>query len=157
MTTYQWLLGLHVIAAFLFVSGGVTAGIFHTAALGRDRPSEVAALLRLSRAGVAVNGVGAIAVLVLGIWLVDYLPGYGFGDAWIIAALALWVASGVPAAIGGRSLRKARELAERLAAEGDVPSPELRGMVADRTALVLNYLSFAMVLAILGLMILKPA
>jgi len=30
-------------------------------------------------------------------------------------------------------------------------------MVADRTALVLNYLSFAMVLAILGLMIWKPA
>lgn len=156
MTTYQWLLGFHVLAAFLFISGAVVAGLFHSAAMRRERPSEVAALLRLTRAGVAVNGVGALASLGVGIWLVDYLPHRHIGDAWIAAALGLWIASGVPAALGGRPLRNARALAERLAAEGDAPSQELRARVADPVALFLNYLSLAMVVAILALMIWKP-
>lgn len=156
MTEYQWLLGFHVLGAFLFVSGAVVAGLLHFAAMRRERPSEVALLLRLTRAGVAVNGIGSLVSLGLGIWLVEHLPYYNFGDAWIAAALALWAASTIPAGIGGRSLRHARYLAERLAAEGDAPNPELRRLVADPVALFHNYLSLAMVLAILGLMIWKP-
>jgi len=150
---YQWLLTLHVLGAFLFVSGAVAAGVLHLAAMRRERPSEVALLLGLTRTGVAVNGIGALVSLGLGIWLVDYLPSYDIGDTWIAASLALWVASGIPATIGGRSLRHAR----RLAADGDAPSAQLRRLVADPVALFLNYLSLAMVLAILGLMIWKPA
>jgi uncharacterized membrane protein len=157
VTTYQWLLGFHVLAAFLFVSGAVVAGILHTIAMRRERPSDVARLLRVTRTGVAVNGIGAIASLALGIALVEDLPYYDFGDAWIAASLALWVASAVPAAVGGRSMRHARELAERLAADGDAPSAALKRAVADPVALALNYASLAMVLAILGLMVWKPA
>ncbi len=64
--------------------------------------------------------------------------------------------SGALAGPAGTRLRHARELAERLAADGDQPSPELHRAVGDRTALVLNYLSFACLVAILVLMVLKP-
>ncbi len=157
MTTYQWLLGFHVLGACLFVAGAVAAGILHAAAMLRQRPSEIALLLRLTRAGVAVNGVGSLLSIGLGAWLVDYLPSYDLGDAWIAASLALWGASTVPAAVGGRSMRHARLLAQRLAAEGDAVSPELRRAVSDPVSFFLNYLSLAMVLAILGLMVWKPA
>ena len=157
MSTYQWLLGFHLLGAFLFVSGAVLAGLLHSTAMRRERPSEVAAALGVARIGVAVTGIGSVVSLGLGIWLVDHLPGYDFGDAWIAASLVLWTASGALAAPGGRSLSKARELAERLAAEGDRPSAELRRAVADPVALVLNYSSLALLIAILGLMVWKPA
>ncbi len=157
MTTYQWLLGFHVLGALLFVAGAVAAGLFHALAMARTSPTEIAPLLRLTRVGVAVNGVGALLSLGLGIWLVEHLPGYDFDDAWIAAALALWGASTVPATIGGRSMRHARRLAEELAAAGESRSEELRRRVADPLALVLNYLSLAMVVAIVALMVWKPA
>ncbi|MER3409159.1 MAG: hypothetical protein C4305_00210 [Thermoleophilia bacterium] len=157
MTASQWLLGFHVLGAFLFVSGAVAAGLLHALAMACHGPGEIALLLRLTRVGVAVNAVGSLLSLGLGIWLVEHLPGYDFGDAWIAASLALFGASLVPAAIGGRSMRHARLLAERLAAVGAGRSEELRRRLADPLPLALNYLSLAMVVAILALMVWKPA
>ena len=72
VSTYDWLLALHLLAAFCFVSGSIATGSFH------------------------------------------------------------W------------------------AADGDSPSEALHAAVADRTTLALNYASFALVIAILVLMIFKP-
>ena len=49
MSTYDWLLVFHLLAAFCFVSGSVVAGILHRLAMRRDRPSEIALLLGLVR------------------------------------------------------------------------------------------------------------
>ena len=84
----------------------------------RERPSEVAFLLGLTRWAVAAVGLGALAALGFGTSLV-HRSGFSFGDAWISASLALWIASVVLGGIGGRSARHARYLAERLAAAGD--------------------------------------
>jgi uncharacterized membrane protein len=157
VSKYDWLLVLHLLAAFCFLSGSIAAGILHWLAMRRDRPSEIALLLGLVRPMVAVIGIGSIAVLGLGIWLTRDSPdGVGLGDGWVIAAIVLWcvaVALGGPA---GKQLRHARELAERMAADGDRPSETLHDAVADRRALVLNYASFAALIAILVLMVFKP-
>src|SRR4051812_50126653 len=47
----------------------------------RERPSEVALLLRLVRPIVVLVGVGSIVALALGIWLAEYV-GYGIGGGW---------------------------------------------------------------------------
>ena len=52
--------------------------------------------------------------------------------------------------------RSPRELGEELAAAGDQPSPDLQRAVNDRAALVMNYTSFACLVAILVLMVFKP-
>lgn len=155
MTTVQWLLGFHVIGAFLFVSGAVAAGALQTLATRREKPSEIAVLLALTRPAVAVVGVGALLTLGLGAWLV-HEEGWSWGDGWITAALLLWIASVVLGGIGGRSARHTRYLAERLAAEGDRPSEDLRRALADPVARALNYGSFLAVVAVLALMIWKP-
>jgi uncharacterized membrane protein len=156
VSTYDWLLVLHVLAAFLFVSGGVCAGILQFAAMRRERPSEIATLLSLIQyLAVPIIGVGSLASLALGIWLADY-AGYGVGDEWVIAAIVLWAVSGLAGGLGGRTPQRARELAVRLAAEGDVPSPELVRLLRDRNAAILNYGSGLMLVAILVLMIWKP-
>jgi uncharacterized membrane protein len=155
MSTYDWLLFLHVFAAFLFLSGAVVAGLLQFSAMQRSRPSEIVLLFRLTRVAEILMGVGSLAVLGFGIWLADYL-GYGFGQAWIVAAIVLWFVSGVLGGVGGRTYRKAHKLAERLSRTGDEPSEELRRLVRSVPALVLSYLSTAAVIAILILMVWKP-
>ena len=58
--------------------------------------------------------------------------------------------------IGGRTARHARYLAERLAADGDRPSEELRSLVSHRPSLVLSYASTLAVVAIVVLMVWRP-
>lgn len=155
MTAYHWLLFFHLFGAFALVSGAVVAGTLQFAAMRRERPSEIAMLLGLGRVGVALIGVGSLMALGFGIALADHL-GFGLAPAWIQAALGLWVAAMALGGIGGRGARHARELAERLAAEGDRPSPELQALVRDRRALWLSNTSSLLVVAIIVLMVWRP-
>jgi uncharacterized membrane protein len=155
MTAYHWLLFLHLLGAFSLVSGIVVAGTLQFAAMRRERPSEIAILLGLSRIGVALVGIGALMTLGFGIALADHL-GFGLAPAWIQAALGLWVAGLALGGIGGRGARHARELAAELAAEGDRSSPELLALVRDRRALWLSNASGLAVLAIVVLMVWRP-
>jgi uncharacterized membrane protein len=155
VTKYDWLLLVHVLGAFLFLSGSIVAGVLAFAAMQRERPSEVALLLRLVRPIVGLIGLGSIVVLVVGIWLAHYV-GYGIGQGWVIAAIVLWVVSGALAGPAGRDLRHTREFAERLADDGDRPNDELRMAVRNPRVLVMNVTAFLLLVAILVLMVWKP-
>jgi uncharacterized membrane protein len=149
------LLFLHLLSAFVFVSGAVAAGILQITAMRRERPSEIALLLRVTRVAVLLVIVGALATLAFGLALVGH-EGIGFGTGWVDASIALWVIAMALGGAGGRTARHARYLAERLAAEGDRPNDELRALVAHRPSLLLSYASTAAVVAILVLMVWKP-
>jgi Predicted integral membrane protein (DUF2269) len=149
------LLFFHLIGAVSFFAGGAVVGTLQLAAIRRERPSEIYALLRLAPVGVAFVGVGALLTLGFGIALAEH-EGLGFSPAWIQAALGLWVASMAVGSYGGRTARHARHLAQRLAAEGDGPSPELRALVGARGPLWASYASGLMLVAILALMVWQP-
>lgn len=155
MSTFQWLLAFHVLFAFLMLGGGVMAGALHVAAMRREIPSEVATLLGLIRGGVIFAGLGSLGALVFGMALTSHLN-LSMGDPWLSAAFALWVVSLALGGAGGRPMRHARYLAEKLAAEGDQPSAELRAKVAAPVPLVLNWGSGVLTVAILVLMVWKP-
>jgi uncharacterized membrane protein len=152
---YDWLLFLHITGAFLLLGGAVVAGVFNVAALRRERPSEISLLLGLTRWAVAAISAGLLITLGFGLWLVHQV-GYGWGEAWVVTSLVLWVVSGFLGDRGGRLQRETRALAERLTAEGDVPSPELRARLRDPVAMALSWSSGLAALAILALMIWKP-
>ena len=155
MTKYDWLLLVHILGAFLLLSGSIVAGVLALAAMRRELPSEVALLLRLVRPVVVLVGVGSLVALGLGIWLAEYI-GYGLGEGWVIAAIVLWALSGALAGPAGKRLRHARELAEQLAEDGDRPSEQLRLAVRDPGTLALNAGAFVLLIAILVLMVWKP-
>lgn len=155
MSLYQWLLALHVTGAFFFLGGLVVAVVLRVLAHRSERPSEVALFMGLVRIALAVIGVGVLLTLVLGIWLV-HRAGYSFGAGWIVASLVLWTASNAAGGIAGRQERETRLLAERLAADGDAPSGELRARLRDPVTLAFSSATGAAVLAILALMIWKP-
>jgi uncharacterized membrane protein len=153
--TYDWLLFLHVTGAFLAVGGAAMAGIFNVAALKRERPSEIALLFRLARVAVIAIGAGMVLTLGFGLWLVHRV-GYGWGQTWIVLALVLWVVANALGGIGGGREKQTRQLAERLARDGDSPSAELSSRLRDPVSLALSWGSGIAVVAILALMIWKP-
>jgi uncharacterized membrane protein len=155
VTGTDWLLMLHIASAFLLVGGSVAAAILNGLAVRSDRPSEAAFLLRLIRAALPLIYAGVLGTLVFGLWLWHRL-GFSFGTGWIWGALVLWVAANALGGLGGRHQERARELAERLAAEGDAPTDELRALLRDPKGLAISYAAGAATLAILVLMIWKP-
>jgi uncharacterized membrane protein len=153
---YQWLLVFHMTGAFLLLGGAVFGGILNFAAMRRERPSEIVVLYRLVRVAVGAISLGMLLTIAFGLWLVADLDFVKWSDAWVILALIGWVLANAMGGIGGRREKETRLLAERLAAEGDAPSGELRARMRDPLTLALSWGSGVVVIAILALMIWKP-
>jgi uncharacterized membrane protein len=153
--TEDWALFLHLVGAFLLVSGATVAAVAFETARRRARPSQIAALLGLARVGALIVIPGGLLVVPFGLWLV-HLEGVGYGTGWVDAAIALLVAMLVTGALGGQRPKRARLLAARLAEQDDVETGELRALLDDRVATVLNDVSGALAVAIVALMVFKP-
>ena len=137
---YDWLLFLHLLAAFLLA---VTAVTYSAVALGASADGRT--LFVADRCW----DVGGLGTLILGVWLALYLDEYEIWDGWIIGAIALWVvATGL-----GDSLRRRRAGAEPgvSPAGGAATAVTLESRVA-----LLHWLRTLAVLGLLILMIWKP-
>jgi uncharacterized membrane protein len=155
LSTYDWLLFLHITGAFLLLGGGVVAGALNIAALRRDRPSEIVLLYGLIRIAVVSIMIGTLLAFVFGLWLVHEV-GYGYGDGWVVAAIVLLVVANAMGAIGGRREETTAKYAADLAARGDEPSAELKRRLRDPVSLALSYGSGLVLVAVLAIMIWKP-
>lgn len=154
MTPYDAALLLHLLGVIGFFSGIAIAGAAQLAALRRERPGEIAAVLGLARTGVLLVGAGTALVLVSGLWLIEE-TGHSVGDGWVLLSLALLVVAGVLGAVGGGKAKRARRLAEQ---QGDVASadPAVAALLRDRVSLAANALATIAALAILVLMVWRP-
>jgi hypothetical protein len=87
VSTYDWLLFLHLISAFLLA---VTVVMYSAVALGAVTNPRT--LFMADRCW----DVGGLGTIVLGVWLVLNLDQYDITDGWIIGAIVLWfVATGL--------------------------------------------------------------
>ena len=155
MTKYEIALFFHLLGAFALIAGTVVAGVAFEAARRREEPAEIALLLGLTRVGVLLVGVGTLLVLGFGLWLVE-LGHWGFGTGWVVGALALLGVTVLLGGAGGRRPKRARKLAVQLRDEEGSGTGELRALLDDRAALGANYVSAALLLAIIVLMVFKP-
>jgi uncharacterized membrane protein len=156
MSRYEWLLFLHILSAFALVGGAVAIQAFWVASVLRERPSEIALLMRLAKIPELVINIGAFGVLIFGIWLALDLDTYSIWDGWILASLVLWVVAAALGGIGGSRAAKARLEAERLAGADDVATPALLAQVRDPLTAALTWGSAVTMLVILVLMTWKP-
>ena len=100
MSLYEWLLFLHVLAAFMLVAGLAAYGVLVLGGSGD------AARRALAPPALVLWNAGGLGVLLFGVWLALEVDGYELWDGWIVAAIVLWlVASGA----GGRLSRVVRE------------------------------------------------
>ena len=93
MDTYDWLLFLHVLGAFLAVGAmtalwGLILGTRGQTLL--DPPTAMS----FGRFFGIVVGVGMMTAIVFGIWLAIHEDAYQVRDGWILASLVLWAIAG---------------------------------------------------------------
>ena len=151
----DWALFLHLSGVLLFVGSSIAVTALRLLAIGKERPSESAVLLRAVRPLVPLVGSGLLLTLGAGVWLADELR-VPYDSGWLQAAYVLIVWLGVAGAVAGRLDRKTSELAEREAAERETPSPELARRLRDPIALTLDASMLVATVAIVALMVWKP-
>ena len=132
---YDWLLFLHVLAAFMLV---VTVVIFSAFALGTASDSRVLGVANV------MWGVGGLGTLILGIWLALYVDGYEIWDGWIIAAIVLWA---IATELGRRA---------QLAFTPQTAGLEGAATGVSQQATLMHWLRSLVVLLLLIVMIYKP-
>jgi uncharacterized membrane protein len=114
-TLYDWLLLGHIVAAMVWLGGGVVLAAFAVLTL---RAGEATALQRfvagLRVIGPAVLAPATITTFGLGAWLVLDGAAWHFGQAWVLLALALFAAAVVVGAgHQGRSAINAQRAIDR--------------------------------------------
>ena len=100
MSLYEWLLFLHLLAAFLLVAGVVAYGVMVFGS------GEAVVSRTLGPPALALWNAGGLGVIVFGVWLALEVDGYELWDGWIIAAIVLWL---VGSGAGGRLGAEVRE------------------------------------------------
>ena len=153
-TTYNIALFFHLLGVLLLFAGAVVAGVAFELARRRASAADVAALLSASRVGAAVLGVGALLAGAFGLWLV-HLGHWGYGSGWVDWGIGLYVLMLVLGGAGGARPRQARLLATRLGAQGAAVDAELRALLDDAAARALNYISLAILIAVVAVMVFK--
>jgi uncharacterized membrane protein len=104
---------------------------------------------------VPLVGAGLLLTLGAGAWLAHELR-VPYDSGWLRTTYVLVVWLGAVGALAGRRDRATRELAERVAAEGDRSSDELARRLRDPVALTLDASMLAATVAIVALMVWKP-
>jgi uncharacterized membrane protein len=155
VSLYDWLLALHVLSAFAWVSALVVYSMVLAASWGASVPTDVARMFRITKVGDVLIAVGMIGTIVFGVWLA--LDEYEIWDGWIIAALLLWVAAAATGGRGGKHYNGVRDRANALVAEGRTePSPELAAGLQSTRALAFHSATVIITVTILVVMIYKP-
>jgi uncharacterized membrane protein len=91
---YDWLLLGHLVAAMVWLGGGVMLAAFGLTALRGDEAAVARFVGGMRLIGPAVLAPATIATLGLGIWLVLDSAAWDFGQTWVVLALALFAAAG---------------------------------------------------------------
>jgi uncharacterized membrane protein len=116
-TLYDWLLFLHVLAAMIWLGGGVVLAVTAARILRDPEPGAVARFTESLRAvGPLVLAPATIAVLGLGIGLVVDTDAWDFGQLWVQLGLGLFAGAFL---IGAVYQSRTALAAERAAARGD--------------------------------------
>jgi hypothetical protein len=153
----DWLLALHVLAAFAWIASLVVYTVVIVAGRRLSVPSDVARLFAVSRSGDALIAVGMIGTIVFGLWLAIDLDAYHPWDGWIIAAVVLWFVAGEVGRRTGAIYDATRQRAKELVREGnDAPSQELNAMLRSQRGATFHGLLVLISIVFLVVMIYKP-
>ena len=152
----DWLLALHLLAAFALIAALVLFTAVMVANWGDGRPQRASAFFRVAALGGPLIGAGAGLTLVLGIWLAIDLDDFQPWDGWIIASIVLWAIGGFAGSRVGAHYTATQELVDRLAVEGNEPNAELAAKLSDASIRTLHAITVIAFTAVLVLMIFKP-
>jgi uncharacterized membrane protein len=153
----DWILALHVLAAFAYVAGMVVFWVLIYAVRTVDTAEETIRMEPVVKVGNAAVGIGAGGTIILGVWLAFSVGGYDIWDGWIIAALVLWVIAAALGSRTGAAYMQGMNKAQELKSAGQTgPNAELLALNRTSQGVLFHALSSVVVVLILIVMIWKP-
>jgi uncharacterized membrane protein len=153
----DWMLALHVLAAFSWVAGMILFWVLIVVVRRIDTPADTLRLSPITRIGNATVGVGMGGTIVLGVWLAFSVGGYDIWDGWIIAALVLWLIAAELGRRTGAAYEEGPRKAEELEAASQTgPSAELLAVNRTSTGLLMHTLTSIVVALVIIDMVWKP-
>jgi uncharacterized membrane protein len=114
---YDWLLFGHIVAAMIWVGGGLVLGALAVQTVRAGEADAVARFVASLRViGPRVLAPATVGVLGLGVWMVLDSAAWDFGQLWVLLALGLFAAAFV---VGAAHQSRAAIGAERALERGD--------------------------------------
>ena len=108
MELNDWILALHLLAAFAIVGAEVIFGAMIVTLWRETAPCASTRSSAVSRIATVMVLAGTVGTLVFGVWLSLSKDPYDLWDGWIIAALVLWAIAAAGGTGGGQALRQRR-------------------------------------------------
>jgi hypothetical protein len=150
---YEWMLALHLLAAFAIASALVLFSVMVYSGRRLDTLEDLRALFRLGPVGVPLIGGGAVLALILGVILAINSPDIHPWDGWVVAAYVLWAALGGVGSRTGAYYTDVQKLA-------DSGQPDAEQQVVARlrapTGMLLHLATVAIFVLLLLDMVFKP-
>jgi hypothetical protein len=147
---YDWMLALHLLAAFAVASSLVLFSVLVYRGRRMTTLDETRLLFRVAPVGGMLIAGGLAIVVALGVYLAIASDRYEIWNLWVIAAIVLTIAFG---GIGQRSGAYYTDV-QKLAEEGD--EPEVMARLRAPTGATLHVVTVVLFLLIVLDMVFKP-
>jgi hypothetical protein len=150
---YDWMLALHLLAAFAIASALVLYSVLVFQGRRMESPEQRGLLFRIAPIGTPLIGGGSVLALILGVILAIDSDTYEIWNGWIIAAIVLWALMGAIGARTGKYYTDVQKLAEE---GGESAQQEVVARLRAPTGALLHLGTMLVFLLILLDMIFKP-
>lgn len=150
---YDWMLALHLLAAFSLAAGFVLFSVLVVVGKRAQTLEQTQPLFRLGPIGTPLVGAGMVLALILGIVLAIDSDDYQVWDLWVLAAIALWLLAGFTGQRTGVYYNETQKLAE---SGGPGAEAEVLARLRAPTGARLHYVTLALIVLLLLDMIFKP-
>lgn len=150
--TYDWLKLIHILAAIVWVGGGIFVQIYATRLMRTGEMTRLGLFARdIEKVANMVFLPASILVLIMGIVMVAYAPFVEVKEAWIILGLA-----GIVSTILFGSLFLGPEAGRigKMSAERGFDDPEVQGRM--RRLFTVSRIDLAVIVLVVVVMVLKP-
>lgn len=152
MNFYDWMVALHLLAAFAVASALVLYSILVVSGRRMTTLAQTRMLFRVAPVATPLIAGGAVLVLILGVVLAIDADAYELWNGWIIIAIVLWA---LLAAIGQRT-GKYYTAVQELAESGDAVEADVLARLRAPTGARLHWATVGVFLLLLLDMIFKP-
>jgi uncharacterized membrane protein len=148
---YNTLKFLHVLAAITWVGSAIYAQALATKVMAENDPVRLARTARdIADLGKRLITPVAIAVLVLGIWIVA-VSSWNFTDTWVLLGL---IGIGITIATGAGFLGPESERLAKLSAERDPSDPEIQRRI--KRIFTVSRVDLVVLVLVVADMVFKP-
>lgn len=156
MSLNDWILALHLLAAFALITAEVAFTTMIVSLWKTDSTRRVTSFMLLSRVATVLVIVGTLGTIVFGVWLSISKDPYDVWDLWVIVAIVLWAAASGLGQQAGNAYGSASLEAVKLAEAGTERDPALASTFGPSRAFWLHVASNVAIVLILIDMVWKP-